>query len=96
MADDMTERERELITHIYHCVSLREKGDASKVAIRQLKKYFPRIFKIMKEITFEELFEILERHKDHPLYSEKIRDCISEEGRQFVKKMWQGIHEFQE
>jgi len=96
MADDMIERERELITHIYHCASLREKGDASEEDVRQLKKYFPRVFKILKEITFEELLEILERYKDHPLYGEKIRGCTSEEGKQFVKKMWQGIHEFQE
>jgi len=94
MADDITERE--LITHIYHCISLREKGGTFKEAVKQLKKYFPRVFNILREITFEELLEILERHRDHPLYGEKIRDCISEEGRQFIKKMWQGIHEFQE
>lgn len=96
MPEEMDEKEREIVRHIYHCAAIRELEKSTDEAASQLKKYFPRVFEIMKEITFEELLEILNRNKMDPIYGEKIRECISQENLGFVREMHRKIKEFPE
>lgn len=64
--------------------------------VRKVKEYFPQIYEIFRKVSFEELIGLLEKNRDHSLFKEKIRKCISEEGKKFLKEMFKNINDYSE
>lgn len=58
-----------------------------------MRKLIPQLFEILKEISFDELHEILDKNKDDMIHGPKIKRLLTQQGKDGLRNLLSYISE---
>ena len=91
---DEIEYEKLIVSNIATIAAIIEKNDKlSPIDISTLRTINPELFEVLKEINFDEIYEILEKNRDDLIYSPKINRLLTQQGKDGLRSLLSYIYE---